>query len=230
MCNFFTRHREPRNLQAAFRFPELPNDPPRYVVRPTDTERVVAVGKDGGRHAVPMRWGLVPYWARDVKTGLTLFNWRSESVSDKGAFAEPFARGHRCLVPCDGFFEFTGEKGKKQPYLFAPKDGGVMAFAGLWEQWRGPRDAPLAEPLLSFSIATCAPNATVAPYHNRMPVLLRDAAQWDAWLDPAATPDGVRPLLAPAPDDYLAVAAVTRDLLRIKEPGPDVLRPVAPAP
>jgi putative SOS response-associated peptidase YedK len=91
MCNFFTRHREPRNLAAAFRFPELPNDPPRYVVRPTDTERVVAVGKDGQRHAVPMRWGLVPYW--DIKTGLTLFNWQSETVMQKSAFAEPFKRG-----------------------------------------------------------------------------------------------------------------------------------------
>ncbi len=55
MCNYFTRYREPRNLQAAFKFPELPNDPPRYVVRPTDTERVVAVGKDGERHSVAMR-------------------------------------------------------------------------------------------------------------------------------------------------------------------------------
>jgi hypothetical protein len=132
LCNFFTRHREPRNLQAAFRFPELPNDPPRWVVRPTDTERVVAVGKDGQRHAVPMRWG-VPYWAKDVKTGLTLFNWQSETVMQKSAFVEPFKRGHRCLVPCDGFFEFTGPKGQKQPWLFKPRDDRMMAFAGLWE-------------------------------------------------------------------------------------------------
>ena len=157
MCNFFTRHREPRNLRGAFRFPELPNDPPRWVVRPTDTERVVAVGKDGQRHAVPMRWGLVPYWAKDVKTGLTLFNWQSETVMQKNTFAEPFKHGHRCLVPCDGFFEFTGPKGKKQPWLFKRRDDQVMAFAGLWEQWHGPKGAPLAEPLLSFSIATCGP-------------------------------------------------------------------------
>ena len=87
MCNYFTRYREPRILQAAFKFPELPNDPPRYVVRPTDTERVVAVGKDGERHSVPMRWGLVPYWAKDIKTGLTMFNWRSEDYTGKPAFS-----------------------------------------------------------------------------------------------------------------------------------------------
>jgi hypothetical protein len=83
MCNYYARYRELRNLQSVFRFPEQPNDPPRYVVRPTDTERVVAVGKDGGRHAVPMRWGLVPWWAKDIETGLTLFNWQSETVLEK---------------------------------------------------------------------------------------------------------------------------------------------------
>jgi putative SOS response-associated peptidase YedK len=223
VCNYFTRYREPRNLQAAFKFPELPNDRPRYVVRPTDTERVVAVGKDGGRHAVPMRWGLVPFWAEDLKTGLTLFNWRSEEVLAKSSFAEPFRRGHRCLVPCDGFFEFAGERGKKQPWLFRPRDGRPLAFAGLWEQWHGPRDAPLAEPLLSFSIATCAPNATVAAIHDRMPVVFARAAEWDAWLDPAATPAAVMALLAPAADDLLDAVPVARDLLRIADPGPEVL-------
>jgi putative SOS response-associated peptidase YedK len=144
--------------------------------------------------------------------------------------AEPFKRGHRCLVPCDGFFEFTGEKGIKQPWLFKPRDDRVMAFAGLWEQWRGPKnapDAPLAPPLLSFSIATCAPNATVAPIHDRMPVLFTREAEWDAWLHPDAAPDELRKMLVPADDDLLEAYPVTRDLLRTKEPGPELLTPVA---
>ncbi|MGH7174102.1 MAG: SOS response-associated peptidase, partial [Gemmataceae bacterium] len=155
----------------------------------TNTERVVAIGNDGGRHAIPMRWGLVPFWAKDIKTGLTLFNWRSEEVMAKRTFAEPFKRGRR------------------------------------WEQWHGPKDAPLPEPLLSFSIATTSPNKIAAPIHNRMPVLFTADAQWDAWLDPAAKSDDLMPLLTPAPDDLLEARPVTRDLLRIKEPGPDVLRP-----
>jgi putative SOS response-associated peptidase YedK len=227
MCNYFTRHREPRNIQAAFRFPEIPNDAPRYVVRPTNTERVVSVGKDGERHFVPMRWGLVPFWAKDIKMGLTLFNWRSENVMAKRTFAEPFKRGRRCLVPCDGFFEFTGERGAKQPYLFRPKDGRLMAFAGLWEQWRGGEYAPPAEPLLSFSIATTSPNKIAAPIHDRMPVLFTDESEWDAWLDPVVTPDDLAPLLAPADDRLLEAFPVTRDMLRIKQPGPDVLDRIA---
>ena len=228
MCNFYSRHRAPRNLQAAFRFPELPNDAPRYVVRPTDTERVVAVGKDGGRHAVPMRWGLVPWWAKDIKTGLTTFNYRSEEFTEKPAFADPWKRGKRCLIPCDGFFEFTGEKGNKQPWYFRPKDDRVMAFAGLWETWRGPKDAPLPEPVLSFSLATCAPNAVAAPIHNRMPVLFTREAEWDAWLDPKAVPEELQKMLAPAPDDVLEAIPVSRDLLRTKELTADILGPITP--
>ena len=132
-------------------------------------------------------------------------------------------RGRRCLVPCDGFFEFTGPKGQKQPWLFKPRDDRVMAFAGLWEQWRGPKDAPLAEPLLSFSIATTSPNATVAPIHDRMPVLFTREAEWDAWLSPDAAPDELIKMLVPAPDDLLDAFPVTRDLLRTKEPGPELL-------
>ncbi len=226
MCNFFTRYRALNDMRRAFKFLELPNHQPRYVVRPTDSEHVVAIGRDGARHFVAMRWGLVPNGATDVKTGLTLFNWRSEDVAARRAFAEPFRRGRRCLVPCDGFFEFTGARGSKQPYLFKPKDDRVMAFAGLWEQWHGPKDAPLAAPLLSFSIATTSPNASVAPYHNRMPVLFTDEAAWNSWLDPRATPEVLRDLLAPADDDLLAAVPVMRDLLKIKDPGAEVLLPV----
>jgi putative SOS response-associated peptidase YedK len=180
MCNYFARYREPGRLKVSLRFVDpLPNLEPRYVVRPTDTERVVAIGKDGQRHFVAMRWGLVPFWAKDVKTGLTLFNWRGEDVLRKRIFAEPLTRGRRCLVPCDGFFEFTGPAGAKQPYLFQPRDGRPMAFAGLWDQWRGPPEQPRSEPLLSFSIATVVPNATVAPYHDRMPVVFSRGAEWD---------------------------------------------------
>jgi putative SOS response-associated peptidase YedK len=110
-------------------------------------------------------WPRPSPWRR---SGLALFNWRSEEVTGKRAFADAWNRRQRCLVPCDGFFEFTGPKGQKQPWLFKPKDDRPMAFAGLWDQWRGPPStppAPLAAPLLSFSIATCAPNATVAPIH-----------------------------------------------------------------
>jgi len=185
------------------------------VVRPTDTEHIVAIGRDGGRHFPAMRWGLVPSGSSDIKTGLTLFNARAETIREKRIFAEPFAKGRRCLVPVDGFYEFTGPKGAKQPHLFRPKGGSVMSFAGLWESWRGPRDAPLDQPLLSYTFIATEPNAVVAPIHNRMPVVFTDPRWWDAWLDPAALPNELMKMLQPADDDLLEVFPVTRDLIVI---------------
>lgn len=232
MCNYYSRHRKPHQFKLVFDVPELPNTPPRYVVRPTNIEAVVAIGKDGGRRLVPMRWGLVPPWADDVKTGLTLFNARSETITEKRTFSVPFMKGRRCLVPVDGFFEFTGEKGNKHPWYIKPRDDRLMAFAGLWESWAGPKDhatddATRTYPLLSYTIATTEPNAVVAPIHNRMPVLLSDPDQFSAWLDPKTTAADLLALLAPAPDNLLEAHPVTRDLLKITDPDESVLASVA---
>ena len=233
MCNYYSRHRPPRNLQAAWHFPEETNLQPRYVIRPTTIESVVAIGgKDGGRHLTPMRWGLIPSWAKDLKTGLTMFNARAETIAEKPSFKGPLTKGRRCLVPVDGFFEFSGEKGAKQPHYIKPKDDRPMAFTGLWESWSGPKhpgaDADMTAhgPILSYTFATCAPNAVVAPIHDRMPVLLTEPAQWDLWLDPKAELEPLLALLNPAPDDLLEAFMVTRDLLKIKDPGAEVLKKV----
>lgn len=229
MCNFYSRHKDPRRLEIELEVDEqtLPNLQPVYVMRPTDTTHVVAVGREGKRKFVPMRWGLVPWWSNDVKTGLTMFNARSESIMEKRAFSEPFIKGHRCLVPVDGFFEFSGPRGGKQPHYFKPKDDRVMTFAGLWETWRGPKGGePLPEPLLSYTIATCAPNAVVEPIHDRMPVLLTEKRHWDLWLSKDTAPEEVMKLLRPVPDDLLETFKATRDLLRVKEPGPELLDPI----
>ena len=226
MCNFYANRRSVDELQRAFAFPERPNLEPRTVVRPTNVQHVVARGQDDGRHLVPMRWGLVPPWAKDVKTGLTTTNARSETLTVKPMFREPFAKGRRCLVPLDGFFEFSGPKGAKQPHLFRPRDGRVLAFAGLWERWRGPKEAPLDTPLLSYTFATTRANAVMDPIHDRMPVLLAGPDAWDLWLSPDASETDLIGLLRPAPDELLETFPVARDLLRLKEPGPEALAPL----
>jgi putative SOS response-associated peptidase YedK len=174
-----------------------------------------------------MRWGLVPPSSWDIKTGLTLFNARAETIQEKRIFAEPFSKGRRCLVPVDGFYEFTGPKGAKQPHLFRPRDGRIMAFAGLWESWRIRGSTPSDQPLLSDSIITTEPNTVAPPIHNRMPVVFTEPQWWDAWLDPTAQPDELMKMLTPAPDDLLETYPVTRDLLRMKALDASVLAPVA---
>ena len=128
--------------------------PRRYNVAPT--QDVLAVRNDGAGEIAPLRWGLVPYWAKDLAMGQKLINARAETLAEKPAFRSALQR-RRCIVFADGFYEWTGAKGRKQPYRFTLADGAPFAFAGLWERW-GPKDAPVA----TCTIVTCAPNELLA--------------------------------------------------------------------
>ncbi|GAC1622110.1 MAG: SOS response-associated peptidase [Candidatus Elarobacter sp.] len=147
--------------------------PPRYNIAPTQ-DVLAARGNSAGEIA-PLRWGLVPYWAKDLAIGPKLINARAETLAEKPAFRAALQR-RRCVVFADGFYEWTAHNGTKQPHRFTLDDGAPFAFAGLWERW-GPKDAPVE----TCTIVTCAPNVLCAPVHDRMPVILDDAAL-DAWL------------------------------------------------
>jgi putative SOS response-associated peptidase YedK len=173
MCARFSLARPER---IADRYPQftLHGDwPRRYNVAPT--QDVLAVRNDAAGEIAPLRWGLVPYWAKDLAIGQKLINARAETLAEKPAFRNALER-RRCVIFADGFYEWTGPKGKKQPYRFTVGDGAPFAFAGLWERW-GPRDAPVT----TCAIVTCAPNALYAPLHDRMPAILDDG-DLDTWL------------------------------------------------
>ncbi|HEY0613119.1 MAG TPA: SOS response-associated peptidase [Candidatus Elarobacter sp.] len=173
MCARFSLA-EPERL--AGRYPQFTlrgGWPRRYNIAPT--QDVLAVRNDGGGEAGTLRWGLVPPWARDLAAGQTLINARAETLAEKPAFRGPLQR-RRCVIFADGFYEWSGAKGKRQPYRFTVDDGAPFAFAGLWERWGSP-DAPVD----SCTIVTCTPNALLAAIHDRMPVILDDGAL-DAWL------------------------------------------------
>lgn len=152
-----------------------------YNVAPQSTQPVVRVnGETGEREIALMRWGLIPYWAKDAKVGYSTINAKSETVATNRLFREAFER-RRCLVPADGFYEWKllhPESGKvKQPYGIGLKDGSLHAFAGIWERWK---DQATRQMLETFSILTTEPNELTASIHSRMPVILakRDYARW----------------------------------------------------
>lgn len=169
---------------------------PRFNVAPTQPAPVVIL-RDGGRTIELMRWGLVPFWAGKpgAKPPL-MINARVESVDHKPMFRDALAR-RRCLVPADGFFEWKkigeGKRAAKQPIYLHPRDGHLIAFAGLWAKARTD-----AGEQLSFTIITGPPNALVAPIHDRMPVVL-DPSAYAAWLDPALDAEGAHALLGVPP-------------------------------
>ena len=144
---------------------------------PTDPAPIVRYdAKAGSRAFDVMRWGLIPYWAKDIKIGFSTINARAEEVDTKPAFREAFQR-RRCLVPLDNFYEWKKTATGKQPYAVGLQGGRLMAIAGLWETWR----SPAGERVRSFTIITTTPNELCAELHDRMPVVLKPDV-WPVWL------------------------------------------------
>ncbi len=164
---------------------------PRYNIAPS--QPVPVIRQAGFGRAISMvRWGLVPFWAKDPSIGSQLINCRSETVIDKPSFREPFAE-RRCLVPADGFYECKKAGERRKPFHFGMKDGSLFAFAGLWDHWRSP-DGTILE---SCTILTTTPNELLQDVHDRMPVILH-RSHHDTWLTaPPAENQRLTELLVP---------------------------------
>jgi putative SOS response-associated peptidase YedK len=214
--------------------PEAAEHAPDYNVTPRRDVYVVLerVAADPEHHAArlvaAMRWGLIPSWAKDPSIGDRLINARAETVAEKPSFRSAFKR-RRCIVPADGFYEWQVIPGAKtkQPMYIHRTDGQQLAFAGLWEQWQNPA-APDAPPLATCTIITTSANATLAPIHDRMPVILERGA-WDGWLAPEnADSEFLDALLVPASNDVLEAYPVGRAVSSPRNNGPELIEPVEP--
>jgi putative SOS response-associated peptidase YedK len=178
-----------------------------------------------------VRWGLVPFWAKDISIGSRLINARAETVASKPAFRRAFAR-HRCLLPADGFYEWekSGDPKhpRKQPYYIHREDGGVLAFAGLYELWRD-KDRPDEDPgawLWTATIITTRAEDEVGRIHDRMPMVI-EPDRWADWLDPAATSaEALHGLLAPASSAHLTSHAVSTEVNSVRNNGPGLIEPM----
>jgi len=152
---------------------------PRFNIAPTQPVPVVRQHpKEPRRDLSLMRWGLIPSWAKDTSGAARMINARSETAGTKPAFRDAL-KLRRCLVPADGFYEWQRRGAAKQPFCFEVGDGGLFAFAGLWERWRDPS----GQWVKSCSILTTTPNTVTSAIHDRMPVILRKD-DYDVWLDP----------------------------------------------
>jgi putative SOS response-associated peptidase YedK len=208
MCGRFTLHSPAKAIADLFGLIGEPSLQPRYNIAPTQPVPIIRILRANPatrqRELVPVRWGLVPAWADDPAIGNRLINARAETVASKPSFREAF-RYRRCLVPADGFYEWTKEGGRKQPVYIRRKDGQPFAFAGLWEEWE--REGEIIQ---SCVIITTQANQMMAEYHDRMPVILH-SNDYDLWLDPdVQDPKILEPLLRPYPSDDLDVYPVSR--------------------
>jgi putative SOS response-associated peptidase YedK len=231
MCGRFARKSTQEILAEWFdlELDEMPWFAPSYNVAPQTAQPVVRLGRDTGRPEMAiLRWGLVPYWAKDEKIAFSTINARAEEAGSKPAFREALKR-RRCLVPADAFYEWQRHDAKsKRPYAFALASGEPYAFAGLWECWR-PKDPTGAESLETFTILTTGPNELTEPVHNRMPVIV-EPRDYDRWLDPG---DSERPpvdLLKPFPADRMKAWPVANRVGNVRNDDAQLLDPVPPDP
>lgn len=230
MCGRFVSASTAADVAAYFEADaaEAPDLGHRYNVAPSREVYVIGARRDDDgilvRRLRALRWGLVPFWAKDPTIGNRMINARAEGLLQKPAFRRAFER-RRCIVPADGFYEWRsvpGERRKRPCYIYR-RDGEPLAFAGLWEHWVGPE----GDELRTCTIVTTEANATVAPLHDRMPVLLAPAA-WERWLDPELHDvDELAPLLVPAPEGLLTWYEVSPEVGDVRNEGPHLLRPVA---
>lgn len=212
MCGRFTLRSPPEEIAREFGLDRpLPGYHPRYNVAPG--QRVWALRRGGGEGLQPclLRWGLVPFWARDPAIGSRMINARGETVARKPAYRNAF-RNQRCLVLADGFYEWQRRDGRKHPVYVRRSDGRPFALAGLWERW-GRNDTPLE----SCTVITTISNRVMAPIHDRMPVLL-EGADRERWLEGEGGPDGLSSLLRPCADGLLEAYEVST---RVNSPAHD---------
>ena len=220
MCGRFTLSRQDAiELAAELGVPvdSLPDYRPRYNIAPTDQHWILRT-KFEERELLPALWGLINSWAKDRKRAASQINARVETLETRAAFKEAFRR-RRCLVPADGFFEWTGPKKARRPIWFHDPDGGLLFFAGLYASWQPEPDIWER----TFTIITTNANAVVADVHDRMPVILAPE-QAEEWMAARETdPEKLRTLLVPAADDLLIGTPVSDRANSVKNDDPSVL-------
>jgi putative SOS response-associated peptidase YedK len=222
MCGRYTLTSAPEAIRALFRYTEQPNFPPRYNVAPTQPIPIVRL-VEGNRHFALVRWGLLPSWVKDPKSFTLLINARGESADEKPAFRAAMKR-RRCLIPADGFYEWQKAGERKRPFYVRAKSGKPLAFAGLWETWTGPN----GEELETGTIVTTAANKTLAPIHDRMPVIVPPDG-FDLWLDTAnVDAKTAAALIAPAPENLLEAFEISTAVNRVANDNPKLIEPAVP--
>lgn len=190
---------------------------PDYNVCPTNSVHVVTGG--AGRRLGAMRWGFIPHWYTSPTDGPLLINARAESLAKKPAFSAA-CRERRCLIPADGFYEWTKDKaGNRLPWYITRTDGAPIAFAGVWQDWGQGEDR-----VSTCAIVTCAANQMMSKIHHRIPVMVAPD-DWPLWLGEAG--HGAATLMQAPPDDALRVWRVDPRVNSNRAEGPELIEPIA---
>jgi putative SOS response-associated peptidase YedK len=206
MCGRLTVNSQAQYIAEFFAALNCSDVPKSYNISPTQALPAVRIDPENGRRTlIDLHWGLIPFWAKDIKIANKLINARSETLSEKPSFRAAY-KYRRCILPVDGFYEWKREGNAKQPFYFkSPKDE-PLPFAGLWESWTSPEGSEI----LSCAIITTEANDLMQPVHHRMPAMVMPEHR-DAWLDPKFyDKDALREVTRSPADDLLTCYPVSK--------------------
>ncbi len=211
MCGRYTLHTKAGYLKKRYNLATLPKDiSANFNVAPGQTMPIVHADDDGKPRLEMMKWGLIPFWAKDPKIGYRLINARDDTIFDKPMWRNVI-RKKRCLVPADGFYEWKKPKSSKEhktPFFIHPKQVDLFSFAGVWETWKDAEDHEIK----TYSIITTEPNKEMSKIHNRMPVILRKEDE-SSWLEPSHKErEDIETFLRPLEDGGLETYRVSEDV------------------
>jgi len=221
MCGRFALSMTPADLARVFGTRNaVPNFAPTWNLPPSQPAPVVRHHpQTGERHLDLLRWGLIPHFERDPARARMLNNARAETVATLPSFRGAFA-SRRCIVPAEAFYEWRRDGELKQPFAIARADGAPLAFGGIWESWTDPANGDV---IRSFAIVTTDANATMAPIHGRMPLVL-EPRDWPVWL--GEEQGDSKALLRPAADTVLRTWPVSTEVNSVQHNGAELLQPM----
>lgn len=203
MCARFFLFADKSDLMEEFDLSEVSDEiHPRYNIPPA-SDILAVLDVDNKRQLRFLKWGFIPFWAKDESIGQKLINAKAETILEKPSFRSAF-KSSRCIIPVNGFYEWKQEGKYKQPYAIKSREDKLLGLAGIWEQWDKQE-----RPLETCAIITTSPNKLIEPLHNRMPVII-SKADYSIWLDSATPIEAVQHLLKPYPDELLTAYPVDR--------------------
>jgi putative SOS response-associated peptidase YedK len=228
MCGRFVQTSSPELLAAHFGATDATDAEgpwrPRYNVAPSTP--VPAIISTGERRLGLLRWGFVPPWAPDARTGPRPINARVEGAASSRLFGPALSR-RRAVVPVDAWYEWTDEGGARRPWLMRPRGPAPLAVAALWSTWRPADAGPDVPPLGTVALMTTAAHGRAATIHHRMPLIVPEPLL-DAWLDPSSTADAALLGELAATEVDVDVVAVSRRVNDVRNEGPELLEPSEP--
>jgi putative SOS response-associated peptidase YedK len=231
MCGRYVRRSDKQKIAEFFHAnpspAELPMPEADYNVAPTTYQPIVRQSRETGeRELILARWGLIPFFTKDLKEteGLSTINARAETIATARTWREPMKK-RRCLIPANVFYEWPKQgKPPKQPYAFELSNGNLFAFAGIWDAWKDGQ----GHWLQSFAIVTTEANELMARIHSRMPVILH-SRDYDRWLYREETEQLPLDLMRPFESEAMEMYEANPKVNNVRNNGPELMRQAAQA-